>query len=323
MQTSRHLTNALLLTLGMGLVDRMPEEAIAASGGDATRASAQSRAVKPQYLNPTDGSVMILVPAGTFTMGAGARDRNRPVRQVYVPAFHLCKHEITNRQWQAFVDANPVWSESQIARSRHDGKYLAHWEAGSCPEGQGDCLYIGDIGDNGGSRSHVTVYVVPEPEPGTEPNPRRERASVLVTAHLTYPGGPRDAEALLVDPDTGDVYIIEKVFFGGCDVFRAAAPLQEGDPTEMESFVEIAINFVTGADAAPDGSRVLVRNYQSMDLLVRTPDAPFSTLFAATPCDAPLASETQGEAIAFTAEGDAYLTIGEGQGATVNHVAAE
>ena len=138
MRTSRLLTHALLVTLGMGLVDRMPEEAIAASVGDATLASVRGRALERQYVNPADGSLMVLVPDGTFTMGAGARDRNRPVRQVHVPAFYLSKHETTNRQWKAFVDANPAWSKSEIAKSRHDGKYLAHWDAGSYPEGEGE-----------------------------------------------------------------------------------------------------------------------------------------------------------------------------------------
>lgn len=207
-----------------------------------------------------------------------------------------------------------------------DGAGAEDWEdigTGPCPGLDESCLYIGDIGDNGGSRSHIKVYVVPEPALNPGPNPGRERANVIITAHLTYPGGPRDAEALVVDPDTGDVYIISKIFWGGCDVFRATAPLQEGDPTEMELIATVSMNFITGADSAPDGTRLLSRNYVSADLFVRAPDAPFSALFSAPPCDAPLASESQGEAVAFTAEGDAYLTIGEGKGATVNHVGAE
>ena len=101
-------------------------------------ATADVEAMKPQYVNPVDGSVMILVPAGSFTMGAGARDPNRVVRQVHVPAFYLSKHEITNRQWKAFVDVNPAWSKERIARSQHDGNYLRHWKAGSYLKGQGE-----------------------------------------------------------------------------------------------------------------------------------------------------------------------------------------
>ena len=75
-------------------------------------------------------------------------------------------------------------------------------------------LYIGDIGDNIRQRTEIVVFRVPEPRvdggaavttkdaPATTP-----RADVL---RLRYPDGPHDAEALLVHPATGDVYVIAK-----------------------------------------------------------------------------------------------------------------
>jgi hypothetical protein len=71
------------------------------------------------------------------------------------------------------------------------------WEAiaiGPCPGGE--CLYIGDVGDNGARRSYVRVWRVPSP---------MSTARVTESATLrrvAYPGGARDVEAMWVAPDT-------------------------------------------------------------------------------------------------------------------------
>lgn len=72
------------------------------------------------------------------------------------------------------------------------------WEAlgsGPCPSGQ--CLYVGDVGDNGARQPTVRVYRVPEPLPSdTVTRP----AEVVV---VRYPDGPHDVEAMWVAPDSG------------------------------------------------------------------------------------------------------------------------
>ena len=71
------------------------------------------------------------------------------------------------------------------------------WEAiasGPCP--RGECLYIGDVGDNVAWRSHVRVWRVPSPI---------STARVTESATLrriVYAGGARDVEAMWVAPDT-------------------------------------------------------------------------------------------------------------------------
>ena len=92
---------------------------------DATGDSAPSAVGLPKsYVNPADGSSMILIPGGAFKMGGG-----RPLYEVDLPAFYIAKHEVTNRQWQKFIDASPEWAEPR----RKDGSYLRHWEGNACP----------------------------------------------------------------------------------------------------------------------------------------------------------------------------------------------
>ncbi|MFH1529727.1 MAG: hypothetical protein ABIK09_03210 [Pseudomonadota bacterium] len=210
-----------------------------------------------------------------------------------------------------------------------DGAQAKDWEdigIGPCPGAAGDCLYIGDIGDNPRTRSKITVYVVPEPslgEDGQWTTDDGRRVSAAMVVHLTYPDGARDAEALLVDPGTGDVYVIEKTTEGSSTVYRAAAPLTAGGPTVMETLGDVGMGIVTGADITADGALILVRNYFAAAALRRPPGTDLADAFVGLPCDALLGMEFQGESVAFTGLGVDYVTIAEGAGATVFHITAE
>jgi formylglycine-generating enzyme required for sulfatase activity len=52
-----------------------------------------------------DNAVMVLVPGGTFTMGAdGAEANSRPAHTVQLSTYYIDQHEVTNRQFRAFLD---------------------------------------------------------------------------------------------------------------------------------------------------------------------------------------------------------------------------
>ena len=68
---------------------------------------------------------MVLIPAGEFEMGHhdGAADE-RPPHPVYVHAFYIDTHEVTNAEYKRFVDANIEWQKERIDPGFHDGTYL-------------------------------------------------------------------------------------------------------------------------------------------------------------------------------------------------------
>ena len=82
---------------------------------------------------------MVLIPAGEFEMGRGdgAADE-RPIHTVYVDAFYMDIHEVTNAEYKKFIDANPQWQKDRIARRLHDGTYLRPWSGNDYPPGRGD-----------------------------------------------------------------------------------------------------------------------------------------------------------------------------------------
>ena len=55
-----------------------------------------------------DGVVMVLIPAGEFTMGVGKGEldeTSQPKHKVWVSAYWIDKYEVTNRQYKRFCDA--------------------------------------------------------------------------------------------------------------------------------------------------------------------------------------------------------------------------
>ena len=95
-----------------------------------------------KMVNPVDGAVLVYVPEGEFLMGSEDDDAwndEKPQHLVYLDAFWLYQHPVTNAQFAAFVDAsgqqttaeeigwNWVWDGSNWVQT--DGAY---WGA---PEG--------------------------------------------------------------------------------------------------------------------------------------------------------------------------------------------
>ena len=80
---------------------------------------------------------MVLIPAGKFQMGsidADADGDEKPVHTVYVDAFYMDTHEVTNAAYKAFVDANSQWQKGNA--KFHDGGYLSDWDGNNYPAGK-------------------------------------------------------------------------------------------------------------------------------------------------------------------------------------------
>ncbi len=75
---------------------------------------------------------MVSIPAGEFQMG-GNDPAERPVHTVYVDAFFMDEHEVTNLEYQKFVLANPRWGKDRIEKRFHNGSYLNHWNGNDYP----------------------------------------------------------------------------------------------------------------------------------------------------------------------------------------------
>ena len=177
--------------------------------------------------------------------------------------------------------------------------------------GDESLLYVADIGDNERVRDHVTIYRVDEPANGT----RRVEAEGF---DLRFPRRAFDAEAVIVEPETEDLYIVTKDFAGRADVFVARGPLGSTTTLEPVGSVRLAgpLAVVTGASLAPTGDRVVLSTYAAGYELTLPEGEPFDEIWDQRPVRVDLGSHAQGEAVAYLASGD-IVSGSEGAGTPI------
>lgn len=205
------------------------------------------------------------------------------------------------------------------------------WEdiaIGPGPQPGRDFLYLGDIGDNARLRRSVTIYRIAEPQIA-EPQraePRiagsKDRAVDIEVTNvdafeLRYPDDARDAETLLSDPATGDLFIVSKASTQ-IDVFRAAAPLADGTTLErVASFDGASLHVpdarMTAGDISADGTLIGVRMYRAALAWRRVGSEPVADAFARAPCVLEMPRAPGGEAFAWLPDNDGFLLVNEGR----------
>jgi hypothetical protein len=188
-------------------------------------------------------------------------------------------------------------------------------------------LYIGDIGDNSRRRAQITVYRVAEPRitpkdsSSTVKTPRQTEAADVI--RLKYPDGKYDAEALLIHPLTGDLYIITKVRGAAARVYKLRAPAPKSRLSTLSyvgefRFPNLFLGFITGGAISPDGRRVIISDYLGACELI-LPDKrgiAFDEIWRQSPLPVNIGGfpgvRRQGEAICYRADGLAILATSEG-----------
>jgi hypothetical protein len=216
---------------------------------------------------------------------------------------------------------------------RVTGATARDWEdiaAGPGPVRGTNYLYIGDIGDNSGSRADVVVYRVPEPAiraedaQSTKRKPRTTEASEAIRLH--YPDGAHDAEALLVHPVTGNIYIITKTPFADPGIYEADAPQKTDRTTTLVRVGKLNVpsllgGIITGGDISPDGRRVALCDYvQGYEIVLPDARGAFNQIWKQPLKTIALGTRRQGEAISYRLDGRALLTTSEGLHAPLNQV---
>ncbi len=207
---------------------------------------------------------------------------------------------------------------------RVTGARARDWEdiaAGPGPQRQRQYLFIGDIGDNNERRTEIVVYRVPEPKIAAA-DARSTKARPLHTENaefirLQYPDGKHDAEALMVHPVSGDLYIVTKKLFARPGVYVARSPLNTTNVTTLTKLAELEIpsifgGIITGGDISPDGRRVALCDYTRGYELVLRSGAFFDSIWKEPLQRFALGSRKQGEAIAYRLDGRALLATSEG-----------
>jgi hypothetical protein len=199
-----------------------------------------------------------------------------------------------------------------VTEIRLDGVFALDFEDIAI-DGEGT-VWLADIGDNLKFRPTVQLYGFPETTVSGIVSPRR--------VEITYPDRPHDVETLLLDPRTGDGFLVDKRIPNGvASVFRIpAAVLSSGGAVTVQPVATIDVSAggpigPTGGDISPDGSTIVIKTLTTAYLWPRVRNQTVVEALLASPqppCVIPNAGEN--EAIGFDRDGRRLVAIAEGLG---------
>lgn len=175
-------------------------------------------------------------------------------------------------------------------------------------------LYTADIGDNLLIRSQYAIYRIPEP---TVPAGSFDAHVPAETMLFTYGDKARhDAETLLFDPRSGELFVVTKHKDGGrlfrLGKFTAGTVIAEDQGG-------VPVDTATGGSISPDGKNVVVRDYGGVaKLWPIVGAATLQSTFKSTACSVALGLDLQGEAICFDTDSRTIYTTSEGKNAPLH-----
>lgn len=244
------------------------------------------------------------IPAPSTTLPAEVRETSGLAQSRRHPHLVWTHNDSGNEPVLYGIDSAGVI----VARVPVTGIRPVDWEdlaLGPC--GEGNCLYIGDIGDNARLRKTISVYLVAEPA--------LDAAGVNVLRHIEarYPDGAQDAEAIFVLPD-GGLHLVTKGRHGVVALYRFPRGSDSAGSVVTLERVRTLLpkpakhsDRVTASAASPDGRWVAIRTYRTLYLYradaLRAGSGPGPLTY-----DLGTLRERQGESVTFTHPDELRLT---------------
>lgn len=138
-------------------------------------------------------------------------------------------------------------------------------------------LFIGAFGDNDETDGEYSIVYLEEP--AIDPVNTPEITVTPGQIKYVYPDGKKhNNEALMYDNRENMIYIITKVYYNVCQVFRIPFRLDYGTETQTLEYVcdlgvksdlgsgskpDHGFHLVTAADISPDGKYILIKNHNN------------------------------------------------------------
>ena len=205
----------------------------------------------------------------------------------------------------------------RVATVLLDGVWNRDWEDIAAFEREGKAfLAVADTGDNGGLRRELEIAVV------AEPDLRDQRLTVDWVVRFRWPDGPRDTEALAIDPHDGQAYLVSKkrvppelwrlsIDPPETNEVRTAtrvgqlAGIRQPSPEDLRRspvFGRYRAQ-ITAFDISLDGRLAAVLNYRSAHVYLRQGNESWAEAFSRAPVEVPFPWLAQAEALAIAADG--------------------
>jgi len=171
-------------------------------------------------------------------------------------------------------------------------------------------LFLGDIGDNDSLYEIKYIYRVPEPDLAGAGPGQRAVIGPIDTLRFRYPDGNRDAETLLADPISRNIYVVSKRE-RNVHLYVLAYPQDWQGISTAQLIGELPFNTLTSGDISANGQEILLKNYQQVYYWQRRAGETVEGTLRRPPLLLPYQEERRGEALAFDRAGTGYYTLGE------------
>lgn len=191
------------------------------------------------------------------------------------------------------------------------------WEdiaVGPGPEEGKTYVYVADIGDNLGIFPTKVIYRFEEPLYDSLKGETEVDAREVKPIIFRLPGGDvRDAETLLMDPNTKHLYILSKE--DSARLYQVKFPYvnqkTKSDTLIAEYLGHCPLPKATAASISRNGDEILVKNYRRVWYWKNPERKPIEEVISVRGIMIPYDMEPQGEAIAWSFNGDGFYTLSE------------
>lgn len=241
-------------------------------------------------------------------------------------------------QTDVFWTHNDSGNDAFVFAINSKGKHLGTWrvtnarnsdweDIGVFKSPEGCYLFIGDIGDNKRERAEHRVYRVKEPVVSASTSSSSKKDALPTdpadAVVFKYPDTLHDAETLVVQPQSGTIYVLTKRMDGPSLVFKVKPEF--GSAVVAEKVGEVSVpavpnGLLTGGGAAPDGKKVVLCDYSAGYVLDLGASANFDDIWKQKPVPVDLGDRKQGESVTFGADGTSIFTTSEKRNSPITEV---
>jgi len=181
------------------------------------------------------------------------------------------------------------------------------WEdmaLGSGPNSATSYLYIAETGDNNKSYTQYSIYRFPEPSVTVD------TINTYDELKFIYPDGSHDAEAILVDNTSKDIYIITKTDVTS-KIYKFPYPQSTYSVSTVTYVGALPFSGVTSAASSSSGDELLIKTYTSLSYWKRNMNETIGDALKRAPGTLNYQVEPQGEAVCFKNDNSGFYTLSE------------
>lgn len=173
-------------------------------------------------------------------------------------------------------------------------------------------LILADVGDNARRRESCVLYVIPEPTsprpsnnplppnislPSNNPLPAKNPAREI---RFRYEDGPRDCEAIAIDPLSKQIFLVTKAFAIRCPIYQLPWPERDSDDVLVARKAgSVQVPLVTAMDISADGRLAIMLTYKDAYEFQRRGDESWREALARSPRRIAMPLRNQGESICY------------------------